>query len=66
MVTHLQEQATYALFKAWLLVVKDWVASHTHMMPGNLEPVTVHAMAHLTMSLDIYSWLETCNMLGIM
>ena len=65
MVTLLQEWATYALFKAWLLVVKDWVSSHTHTMPNNLGPVTVHAMAHLIMSPDIYSWLETCGVLGM-
>ena len=27
MVTHLQEQATYASFKAWFLAVEDWVSS---------------------------------------
>ena len=42
MVTRLQEQATYASFKAWLLAVKDWVLSHTHTTPDNLGPVTIH------------------------
>ena len=64
MVTHLQERATYASFKAYLLAVEDWVSSHTHTTPDNLGPATIHAMAHLTMSLDIYSWLETSGMLG--
>ena len=55
MVTHLQEWATYTFFKAWLLVIKDWMSSHTHTTPENLGPATVHAVACLTMSLDIYS-----------
>ena len=46
MVTHLQEWATYALFKAWLLVVEDWVLSYTHTTPDNLGPVTVCAVTH--------------------
>ena len=66
MVTHMQEQATYASFKAWLLVVEDWVSSHTHTMPNNLGPATVPAVACLTMSPDIYSWLETSSAPGIM
>ena len=41
MVTHLQEWATYASFKAWLLAVEDWVLSHTHTMPNNLGPATI-------------------------
>ena len=55
MVTCLQKQATYASFKAWLFVVGDWVLSYTHTMPDNLGPVAIHAVAHLTMSPDIYS-----------
>ena len=45
MVTRLQEQATYISFKAWLLVVEDWVSSHTHTMTNNLGLATIHAMA---------------------
>ena len=52
-------------FKAWLSVVEDWVLSHTHTMPDNLGPVTVHAVAHLTMSPDVYSWLEMSGTLGM-
>ena len=63
-VTYLQEWATYASFKAWISVVEDWVLSHTHTMPDNLGPTTVHTVVHLIMSLDIYSLLETCSMLG--
>ena len=66
MVTHLQEWATYASFKAWLLVVEDWVSSHTHTMPDNLGPATVCTMACLMMSPDVYSWLETSGTLGTM
>ena len=58
MVTHLKEQATYASFKAWLLVVEDWLLSNTHTMPDNLGPVTIHTVAHLTMNPDVYSCLE--------
>ena len=65
MVTRLKERATYASFKDWLSVVEDWVLSHTHTVPDNLGPATVRAMAHLTMSPDIYSWLETSGTLGI-
>ena len=65
MVTRLQEQATYASFKAWLLAVEDWVSSHTHMTSDNLGPATVRAVARLTMSPDVYSWLETSRALGM-
>ena len=64
MVTHLQEQATYASFKTWLLMVEDWVLSQTRTKPYNLGPATINAVAHLTISQDIYSWLETCGALG--
>ena len=64
MVTHLQERATYASFKAWLSVVEDWVSSQTHTTPENLGPATVHAVARLTMSPDVYSWLEMSGALG--
>ena len=63
-VTRLQEWATYASFKAWLLVVEDWVSSHNHTMPNNLGPVTIRAIARLMMSPDVYSWLETSGALG--
>ena len=65
-VTRLQERATYASFKAWLLVVEDWVSSHTHTTPDNLGPATVRAVARLTMSPDVYLWLETSGALGMM
>ena len=52
------------LIQGLVLVVEGLVSSHTHNMPNNLGPVAVHAMAHLTMSLDIFSWLETCGALG--
>ena len=65
MVIHLQGQATYALFKAWLLAVEEWVSSHTHSMLEKLGLATVYAIACLTMSLDVYSWLETCGALGM-
>ena len=29
-VTHLQEQVTYALFKACILAIKDWLLFYTH------------------------------------
>ena len=48
---------------AWLF--KDWVSSHTNTMPNNLGPATIHDVTHLTMNLDVYSWLETCGMLGM-
>ena len=64
MVTYLQEQATYTSFKAWLSVVEDWVLSHTHTMPDNLGLATVRIVAHLTMSPDVNSWLETSGILG--
>ena len=66
MVNHLQEWAIYTSFKAWLSAVEDWMLSHTHTMPENLGSVTIHAMAYLTMSPDMYSWLETYNILGKM
>ena len=53
MVTQLEEQATYSIFKSWLLAVKAWVLSYTHTKPNNLGPAIVCAMAHLTMSWDI-------------
>ena len=65
MVTHLQKWANYASFIASLSAVEDWVSSHTCNMPENLGLVTVHAVAYLMMSLDVYSWLETSGMLGM-
>ena len=65
-VTCLEERATYASFKAWLSMIEDWVLSHTHTTPENLVLATIRAMAHLTISLDIYSWLETCSTLETM
>ena len=47
MVIYLQDWATYASFKAWLLVVEDWVSSYTHKMPNNLGPTIFCTMAHL-------------------
>ena len=38
--------------------------SLNHTMLDNLGPVTVCAIAHLTMSPDVYSWLEMYGMLG--
>ena len=64
MVNCLQEWATYTSFKAWSLVVEDWVSSHTYTMPDNLGLATIHTMAHLKRSPDIYSWLETYGTLG--
>ena len=66
MVTCLQKWATYASFKAWLSLFEDWVSSHTHNMPDNLELATVCTMACLVMSLNVYSQLESCGTLGIM
>ena len=63
MMSHLQELATYNSFKAWCLAVEDWLFSNTHTTPDNLGPATVCTIAHLTRSLDVYSWLETCGML---
>ena len=65
-VTRLQEQATYTSFKSWLLAVEDWVLSHTYTTPDNLGQATVCAVACLTMSSDIYLWLETNGTLGTM
>ena len=65
MVTHLQKWATYAFFEAWLMVVKDWVLSHTHTTCDNLGPAAIHTVARLTMSPDICSWLEICRVLGM-
>ena len=65
MVTCLQKLDTYASFKACILVVEDWESSHTHTTPDNLGPVTIHAVANLTISLDVFSWLETCGTLGM-
>ena len=65
MVTRLQEQPTYTSFKAWLSVVKDWLSSNTHTTPNNLGSATVCTLSHLTLSPDVYSWLETCSALGM-
>ena len=54
------------LSKLGFLAVKDWVLSHTYTMPDNLGPATVCTVAYLTVSPDIYSWLEPSGMLGTM
>ena len=65
MVTHLEEWTNHASIKAWLSAVEDWVLSHTHTMPNNLGPATIHPVACLTMSQEVYFWLETSSVLGM-
>ena len=76
-VTYLQEQATYASFKAWLLVVEVGCCPTPILCPiiwdqrlsmSTHESDTVLPVALsfklMIISLDIYSWLETCGTLG--
>ena len=65
MVTCLYEWATFTSLKVWILVVEDWVLSHTHTIPENLGPTAIHAVSHLTIRLDVYSTLKTCSALGM-
>ena len=45
MVTKLPDTATYAKFKAWLLAVEDWVASHLGTALEALGPHAVQTVA---------------------
>ena len=63
-VTTLLDTATYAKFKAWL-VVEDWVASHLGTALEALGPHAVHTVARLTMMPELYAVLEMMGVLGM-
>ena len=65
MVTKLPDTATYAKFKAWLLAVEDWVASHLGTALEALSPHAVRTVVWLTMMPELYAILETTVMLGM-
>ena len=65
MVTKLPDTATYAKFKAWLLAVEDWVASHLGTMLEVFGPHTIWTVARLTMMPELYVVLGTMGMLGM-
>ena len=64
MVIRLPDTATYAKFKAWLSAVEDWVASHLGTSPDALGPHAVRTTARLSMTVELYSLLETTGVLG--
>ena len=64
MVTKLPDTATYTKFKAWLLAVEDWVASHLGATLEALGPHAVRMVARLTMTPELYVVLETTGILG--
>ena len=39
--------------------------SHTNTTPDKIGSATVHTMGCLTMSMDMYSVLDACSMIGI-
>ena len=55
MTTRLDRTANYGALKAWASAVDDWVFSHTHLMPGDLGPMAVRAIARMTMTPMLYS-----------
>ena len=65
MVMKLPDTLTYAKFKAWLLAVEDWVASHLGAALEALGPHAVRTVARLTMTPELYAVLETTGMLGM-
>ena len=65
MVMKLPDTATYPKFKAWLLVVEDWVASHLGAALEALGPHAVQTVARLTMTPELYAILETMGVLGM-
>ena len=65
MVMKLPDTATYAKFKAWLLAVEDWVASHLGAALEALGPHAVRTVAWLTMTPELYAVLETTGVLGM-
>ena len=65
MVTKLPDTVTYAKFKAWLLAVEDWVASHLGAALEALGPHAVRTVARLTMIPELYAILETTVVLGM-
>ena len=64
MVAKLLDTVTYAKFKAWLLAVEDWVASHLGATLEALGPHAVRMVARLTMTPELYVVLETTGILG--
>ena len=64
MVTKLPDTVTYAKFKAWLLAVEDWVASHLGAALEALSPHAVPTVARLTMMPELYAVLEMTGILG--
>ena len=63
MVTNLPDTATYAKFKAWLLVLEDWVASHLGTALEALGTHAVRMVARLTMTPELCTILETMGVL---
>ena len=65
MVTKLLDTTTCAKFKAWLLAVEDWVASHLGTALEVLGPHAVRTVARLTMTPELYAVLEKMGVLGM-
>ena len=65
MLTKLLDTATYTKFKAWLLALEDWVASHLRTALEALGPHAVRMVARLTMMPELYAVLETTGVLGM-
>ena len=63
MVTKLPDTATYAKFKAWLLAVEGWAASHLGAALEALGPHAVRTVARLTMTPELYAVLGMTGML---
>ena len=55
MVTKLSNSANYGTLKAWASAVEDWVFSFTQVMPEDLGPMAVRAVARMTLTVDLYS-----------
>ncbi len=64
MVTKLDKEATYEIFKAWQSSVEDWVFSHTSLLPADLGPISVRSVARMTLKQELYTALDNAGAMG--
>lgn len=64
LVTPLEGNANYEVYKAWESAVGDWVFSHTSLMPAELGPTSVRSVARMTMKPELYTSLDNAGAMG--
>ena len=64
MVSKLDKEASYEIFKAWQSSVEDWVFSHTSLYPSDLGPISVRSVARMTLKPELYTILDNAGTMG--